>query len=115
MVPIVSMLVIGLVLVAFFYYRHKGRSELQVTIQQAIEKGNELTPELIDRLAGPKAGPELDFRRGIVWIAVGLGFVLFGILIGDEDAVRALAAVGMFPLLIGAAYMIMWKTGRRGA
>ena len=113
-VPIVSMIVIGLVLIAFFHYRSRNRDKLQATIQQAIEKGNELTPELIDRLAGPKPGPDRDFRRGLIWLAVGIGFVLFGAIIQEEDAFRALSAIGMFPILIGAAYMVMWKTTNRG-
>ena len=42
------------------------------------------------------------------------GFVLFGAIIQEEDAFRALSAIGMFPILIGAAYMVMWKTTNRG-
>ena len=114
MVPIVSVAVIGIVVIAFFYFRAKNKAQLQSTIQQAIEKGNELTPELIDRLAGPKAGPDRDFRRGLIWVAVGVGFVLFGAIIQEEDAFRALSAIGMFPLLIGTAFMVMWKTSNRG-
>ena len=114
-VPIVSMIVIGTVLIAFFYFRSRNRSQLQSTIQLAIEKGNELTPELIDRLAGPRQGPDRDFRRGLIWLAVGISFVLFGGIINDEDALRALSAIGMFPMLIGVAYLIMWKTTNRDA
>ncbi len=114
LVPIVALTVIGIVLIAFFHYRAKNRGQLQTTIQQAVDKGNELTPELIDRLAGPKPGPDRDFRRGLIWLAVGVGFVLFGAIIQEEDAFRALSAIGMFPLLIGSAYMVMWKFGNRG-
>ena len=37
-VPIVSMVVIGLVIVAFYYYRHKSRKATQETIRQALER-----------------------------------------------------------------------------
>ncbi|MEM9404193.1 MAG: DUF6249 domain-containing protein [Pseudomonadota bacterium] len=112
MIPIVSVIIIGLVVIAYFHYRAKNRSQLQTTIQQAIEKGNELTPELIDRLAGPKPGPDRDLRRALVWLALGVGFILFGAIIQDEDAFRGMSAIGMFPLLIGVAYMVMWKLNR---
>ena len=83
-VPIVSMIVIGMVLVAFFYFRHRNKTQLQLTIQQALEKGHELTPELIDRLAGPRPGPDGDLRKSVVWIAVGIAFSLFGLFVGED-------------------------------
>lgn len=112
-VPIVSMIVLGTVVVSFFYFRYRNRSELQETVRQAIDKGNDLTPELVDRLAGPKQGPEADLRRAVVWLAVGIGFVLFGVILNEPDAVQPLTAVGMFPILIGIAYLIMWKFTNR--
>lgn len=113
-VPIVSMIVIGFTVVAFFYYRYRNKSELQKTIQQALEKGQDLTPDLIDRLAGPKQGPQADLRKALVWLAVGIGFICFGVLIGEPDATGPLAAIGMFPTLIGIAYLIMWKFAKPG-
>ena len=38
-VPIVSMLVIGGVIVAYYYFRHKSRTALQETLRQALDKG----------------------------------------------------------------------------
>ena len=113
-VPIVSMVVIGLVLIAFFYFRSRNRAQLQVTVRQAIEKGNELTPELIERLTGPAPGPDRDLRKALIWLAVGLSFALFGIILDEDDAVRAMIAIGMFPIFIGVAYLLMWKFTDRG-
>lgn len=114
-VPIVSVIVVGLILTSFFYFRYKSRMGMQQTIQRAIDKGNELTPELLDRLAGPRPTAAHDLRLALVWIAVGTAFVLFGAILDEEEAFRALAAIGMFPLLIGTAYLIIWKIGARGA
>jgi len=113
-IPIVALTMVGLVLVSFFYFRYKIRARLQETVQSALEKGSELTPELLDRLAGPKANAARDLRLALVWMAVGLAFVLFGAIIDEPDAFRALAAVGTFPILIGIAYLIMWKAGVHG-
>ena len=111
-VPIASVFVIGLVIVAFLYFRNRNRLALQQTIQLAIEKGTELTPEVIDRLAGPKPAGHGDLRKSAVWTAVGVACMLFGLLLGEEDAIRPLAAIGMFPLLIGVAYFVMWKLAK---
>ncbi len=113
-VPIVSVIVVGVVLVALFFFRAKNRTQLQITVREAIERGNELTPELIDRLAGPKPGPLQDLRRALVWLAVGVATAGFGAILGEDDAVRPLLAIGMFPMLVGVAYLVMWKLNDRG-
>ena len=112
-VPIVSVIVVGVVVVALFYFKAKNRTQLQLTVREAIEKGNELSPELIDRLAGPKPGPLQDLRRALVWLAVGIATAGFGAILGEEESVRPLLAVGMFPTLIGIAYLVMWKLNDR--
>ena len=112
-IPMVSMVVTGLVIWAFFLYRHKTRTKVQETIQLALEKGNELTPELIDRMAGPIPGPDRDFRRGMIAIAIGIACALFGVTLGEQDAVRPLIAIGTLPFLVGVAYLIMWRLGQR--
>lgn len=113
-IPIVSMLVIGVVLVAFFYFRHRNRTQLQETLRDAMEKGSDLTPELIERLAGPKGGADRDLRRAIVFVAIGVATALFGFIVDDPDAFRAMAAISAFPILIGIAYVLMWKFTDRG-
>lgn len=114
-IPITSVLVIGVVFVALFYFRSKNRMQLQLTVREAISKGNELTPELIDRLAGPRPGPSHDLRRAFVWLAVGIACALFGVIVDEDDAVRPLLAIGMFPMLVGVAYLLMWKFARQDA
>jgi len=70
MVPIVLFIGITVVFVALFWFRYKARSEMQSTIRAALDKGQELTPEVIDRLGHPKASKDKDLRMGIIWIAV---------------------------------------------
>lgn len=115
LIPISTVLVTGAVLVALFYFRAKNRAQLQITVREAIDKGNELTPELIDRLAGPRPGPGYDLRRALIWLAIGLACCLFGAILGEDDALRPLIAIGMFPTLIGVAYLILWKFADRSA
>lgn len=112
-IPIVMTIVIGLVVWANLKYRYQERIRVQETIQAALERGAELTPELIDHMAGPKVGPEKDLRRGLVSIAIGVGFALFGVTLGEQEAIGPLAAIGTFPLLVGLAYLVLWRMGKR--
>ena len=111
-IPVVALIVICLLVYSFFHFRYKTRVKVQETIQAALDKGNELTPELIDRVAGPQPHTDRDLRRGLVSIAIGVAFAILGLLIEEEDALRPMIGVGMFPFLVGLAYIIMWRVGK---
>jgi hypothetical protein len=115
MVPIVLFIGITVIFCALFWFRYKARSDMQSTIRAALDKGQELTPEVIDRLGHPKASKDKDLRMGIIWIAVALGLVGFGFGIPDEDDVaRIFAGIAGFPFVIGIAYLILHKFTDRG-
>ncbi len=95
---------------ALFWFRYKSRESMQHTFRAALDKGQELTPEIIDRLGHPKAPKDKDLRLGILWIALALGLVGFGFGIPDEDEVaRIFAGIAAFPFLIGVAYLLLHK------
>lgn len=115
MIPIIAialplLMAFGIVAVVA-YYRFRKRREVQETIRIAIEKGQELPTEFLETISSPKKdqpGKDQDLRRGIVLIAVGLGVGLFGVLVGDDDAVGPLMGIGSIPLLIGIAFTTLW-------
>jgi hypothetical protein len=103
----------------FFWFRFRARSEMQQTIRSAIDKGQELSPELVESLGtSQKRSKYQDLRNGMIWIAVGAGIALFGIAIGqveDEEEVMAImAGISAMPFMIGIAYVIMWRVTERG-
>lgn len=112
-VPIAVFTAGVLIVFVVMYFKAKTRAGVQKTIRLALEKGNELTPELLDRLAAPKQSQSSDLRRGVIALSIGIGFALFGSIIGEPDAVRPMIGVGMFPAIIGIGYLILWKTSDR--
>lgn len=114
-VPTVTMLVIGGTIALITYFRFRRRREVQETIRVAIEKGQELPTEFLETISSPKDRPkkDQDLRRGIVLLAVGVGIGAFGILIGEEDAVRPLMGIGSIPFLIGLALTALWALRTR--
>ncbi|MDH4110017.1 MAG: DUF6249 domain-containing protein [Gammaproteobacteria bacterium] len=114
-IPITMFLVIGVSIVATLYFRYRTRSQVQATIRLALEKGNQLTPELLERMAEAKQTSTSDLRKGLIAVGLGIAFALFGYILGEEDAVRPLVGTGMFPLLVGVAYLIMWRLSDKGA
>jgi hypothetical protein len=91
------------------YFRHKGRSDMQQTIRLALDKGHELSPEIIDRLGHPKASKYRDMRLGIIWLSLAVALVLCGFAINEPDALRGILAGAAFPFCIGAAYLINYR------
>ena len=97
----------------FFWLRARGRRDMQDTIRVALDKGHELSPELIDRLGHPQAPKDRDFRLGVIWVAVALGIVCLGLAIPEEDATQPLLGIAAFPFMIGVAYLILNKFAKR--
>jgi hypothetical protein len=108
-VPIIMFLTTGAVFILFFYFRFRTRRELQQTLRAAIDKGAELTPEVLDRLGEPTRPKNADLRRGLIALFVGIGFAVFAVVLGEEEATRPMLAVSAFPFLIGIAYLGLWK------
>ncbi len=86
---------------------------MQDTIRVALDKGQELSPELIDRLGHPKAAKDRDLRLGVIWLAVAIGIALFSFAIPEEEATGPLLGIAAFPFVIGVAYLILNKFAKR--
>ena len=113
MIPIVMFVAMAFVFIVFFYLKFRARLETQQTIRIALEKGTELSPEFMKQIGEPEPPKDRDLRRGMIWIAIGLGFVLLALGIREDDATGPMLGTASFPTLIGIAYLIMWRYGAR--
>ena len=113
MIPIVMFVSIAVVFVFWFYFRHRSRMEMQQTFRLALEKGTELTPELIRQMGEPEPPKDRDLRRGLIWLAIGIGMALIALSVGynEPDALTGVLAGAALPFTIGCAYMIMYRFG----
>ena len=115
-IPITLFGGLTLVMSLFFMFRHRTRSEMQQTIRSAIDKGYELTPEIIERLGTPKPPKDKDLRTSLIWFALAISTVAFGIGIPDEDpeVMHLFFGMAAFPFSLGVAYLLMWfYSGRK--
>lgn len=109
LIPITMFLSMAIVISLFFMFRYRARRDLQNTFRTAIDKGQELTPEMIERLGSPPPAPDRDLRRAFVSLGIAAGFALFAVILNEEDAVRPLLAVSCFPLSTGLAFLLMYR------
>jgi hypothetical protein len=108
-VPLSMFIGLAVVLSLWVWFRYKAKRDMQMTIRTAIEKGQGLSPELIENLVNPPVSPQRDLRRGVISVLAAVGIALFAMFIGEEDAVGPLLGISMFPLSIGVGYLIMHR------
>ena len=115
MIPISMSIGLTVILCLFFWFRYRTRSEMQATIRSAIDKGQDLSPEIIDRLGHPKASKHRDLRLSLLWIAIALATGVFGAMIPEPEgnAQQVFAGIASFPLFIGIAYLLIWYVSER--
>ncbi len=110
-IPIVAIVSPALIVGLAFWLRFRTREGMQQTIRLALDKGQELSPELVDRLGHPKAPKNKDLRLSLLWLAVAVGLALCGAAVPDPsgDAFRGCLAGAAFPFAIGVAYFMIWR------
>ena len=110
LIPIAGMaFALGVIIVGVLEKAQKERLRHE-TIQRALEKGQQLPPELLE--GKPLRRARDDRRGGLIAIAVGIGlFVFFGAMRADgiPDGLKWL---GLIPGLVGVALLINWALER---
>ena len=112
-VPIVLFISVAFVVGLAMWLRHRSRREVHETLRAAIDKGQEITPSLLEHLGEGFGRQRQDIRRGVVSVALALGFVSFGLILGEPDAVRPMLGIAAFPFLIGSAYLFLARLDTR--
>lgn len=100
------------------WLKSREKREIQTTVRHAIDKGQDLPPELIDAMTKDVASKlpsrTRDIRRGIIWLAVGIGIAAFGIVseLGGDDWSgdrfdNGLLGIACIPAVIGLAFIVL--------
>lgn len=99
------------------FLKYREKRDMQETVRHAVDKGQDLPPELIDVMTKDvqKALPSRikDIRRGIIWLAVGIGIAAFGLVSdmggngwnGGMD--NGLLGIACIPAVIGVAFIVL--------
>jgi len=110
LVPIVLFAIAPFIVWIVSLNGRKRNADLQVTVQKAIEKGIELTPDTIKALGVKPRSQYGDLRWGIILLATALAFMMLGKgieVVGDENVLPIMLGVAAFPGLIGLALILM--------
>jgi hypothetical protein len=112
MIPITMFIVLGFAVLGYFYWNHQNRVTIMKTVEKAMDKGAELTPELLIQL-GAAGDPRIrDMRRGIVFLSLGVAGGLCSLFFADPEIVNGIRAGTVFPLMLGIGFLIVWKLNK---
>jgi hypothetical protein len=96
--------------------KYREKRDMQETIRHAVDKGQQLPPELIDVMTKDvqKSLPSRtkDIRRGVIWLASGIGIAAFSVVSelggnfnGNLDS--GLLGISCSPVTIGLAFIVL--------
>ena len=111
-IPLSMFIGLAVVLSLWVWFRYKAKRDQQLTIRAAIEKGEGLSPELIENLVNPPVSPQRDLRRGVISVVTAVAIALFAFFLNEGDAFGPLMGVSMFPLSLGVGYLLMHRFGK---
>ncbi|MBK8199970.1 MAG: hypothetical protein IPK75_16610 [Acidobacteria bacterium] len=96
------------------YFNSRKRTTIHETLRHAIDKGQELSPALMDRMSMVTDPVRADLRRGVLFLAFGAAFAVLGTLIGMEEseAITPMLGIATFPIFMGIAYIGLWAFSR---
>lgn len=121
LVPIIAILAvfgtITAIIVGPTWLKTRERREVQETVRAAIDKGQPLPPEVIDAMSRDVTknipSRSRDLRRGIIWLAVGVGIAAFSIINNmswggiDSSVDGSLLGISAIPITIGLAFIVL--------
>ncbi|MEM9570702.1 MAG: DUF6249 domain-containing protein [Pseudomonadota bacterium] len=110
-IPIFIFAAIVAIVWLFSHYNYKKRLTAHETLRLAVEKGQEVSPELVERMSYLNDPVKSDLRRGVLLIAFGVAFMILGAIMphDEPEAMRGILGVSSFPVVLGLAYLGLWK------
>ncbi len=96
-----------------FFFVSRSNADKQKTLRMAIEKSDNLSPEVMNALQAMQKKPKTpmnDVRAGLILIAIAAGFMIWHYL-DHGDLGGGLAGVAAVPGMIGVALLILGIIG----
>lgn len=97
----------ALVLIVFFSTKH--RKEREKARYDLYLKSMEAGQPLPEKFFEEPVKKSSNLKRGAIWLAVGLGVVIFGLFVEESS----LMGLGAIPTFVGLAYLLVYFIERR--
>lgn len=97
------------IVAVILYFSFSKNRAMHKTVRMMVEKGQPVPEALLN--PPPIVRQRSDLRRGIKWLLVGLGVMIFFGACNDWDG--GAWSIGVIPFMIGVGYVIFWRLDLR--
>ncbi len=113
LIPIAFFAALAAIIILPSYFKSKERQHMHETVRTAIEKGQELPPEVIQAVSqGGKfmSTRTQDFRKAAIWLAIAGALATMGFIVtwyhGFDDDTVVPFAFAVIPAFVGIVYLV---------
>ncbi|WP_448550319.1 hypothetical protein [Thalassotalea fusca] len=105
-IPITICVCLSLIALIRLWLEFRHKSEIQLTLRKALENGNHLSLELLERIGVEQHLHAIDLRRFILLIAIGAAIIVASVFL---DMIMIGLAISAFPIILSFAFFILWR------
>lgn len=98
------------IVIAVLYAGYRKRRLVQQTISEYLASGKDVPAEILESIHGGAEKPKNYLQKGFVMVGAGVGIFLAFAIMGSIEA----ASLGLIPLFIGVAQLLIWKLEKPG-
>jgi hypothetical protein len=98
------------IVIAVLYAGYRKRRLVQETISEYLASGKDVPAEILQSIHGGAEKPKNYLQKGFVMVGAGIGIFLAFAIMGSIEA----ASLGLIPLFIGVAQLLIWKLEKPG-
>ncbi len=106
-------LITGIIFFTIFFFLNRSNAEKQKTLRMAIERSDNLSPEVLSALQSMQKKPKTpmnDVRAGLILIGIAAGMMIWNYLDNHEFG-GGLGGIAAVPGMIGVALFILGLIG----
>ena len=104
-VPLALFLLIFACVVMPIRYSYRAKRDMHETVRQAMEKGQDVSPALIEALKESKSPGRFDRRVGILGVFIGAAIIIRGLVVFETDMITG----GIITLFIGIGFLVNYR------
>jgi predicted membrane channel-forming protein YqfA (hemolysin III family) len=104
--------VLAVIVLVHLINQYKLKVKTHELLEKSIDKGVDVTPELLAKLNNEKSSRFKDLRRGIIMTAIGAAVFCFSIMIPKDDTAVVFKGLAIFPFFIGMGFLLVWKINK---